>query len=155
METIEPRVETHNYDITDLSDISGLTEVSELIQDSENIIADSANATDSIQVNNSSQPIDFVQAADSDLPIDPVQTADSDTSIDPVQTADSDTSIDPVQTADSPQTSSKSNHLTKTPLRPFELLRYENTRHSESPAAIAPDPTSQVLLRNRRSVWSI
>ncbi|MCM1137810.1 MAG: hypothetical protein NC453_04415 [Muribaculum sp.] len=143
METIEPRVETHNYDITDLSDISGLTEVSELIQDSENIIADSANATDSIQVNNSSQPIDFVQAADSDLPIDPVQTADSDTS------------IDPVQTADSPQTSSKSNHLTKTPLRPFELLRYENTRHSESPAAIAPDPTSQVLLRNRRSVWSI
>lgn len=143
METIEPRVETHNYDITDLSDISGLAEVSELIQDSENIIADSANATDSIQVNNSSQPIDFVQAADSDLPIDSVQAADSDKS------------IDSVQTADSPQTSSKSNHLTKTPLRPFELLRYENTRHSESPAAIAPDPTSQVLLRNRRSVWNI
>lgn len=55
-----------------------------------------------------------------------------------------------------PATAAKSSP-TKVPLRPFELLRYENTRHSDLAVrpADTPDPTSRVLTRKPRSIWNI
>lgn len=125
--TSESPAEAHNYDITDLSDLSGLNEVCELINETE-------SAVEAPQITQATQT-------------EPTQPQPL-----PHPTPRSN-SKDTPQPFPSP--SSQSNHLTKTPLRPFELLRYENTRHSESPAIVTPDPTSQVLLRKRRSVWSI
>lgn len=53
---------------------------------------------------------------------------------------------------------SEASSLTKTPLRIFELLRYENTRHSDavfSDPGSNPDPTARVLTRKHKSIWNV